>query len=75
MEEDDVGPQDAPICGFDLGPLLSWLNCVPNEPPPVKKTTTRLPPLEGENGKRLLTQPRHEEDVVVGEAVAEGTLT
>ena len=35
--EDDVGPQDAPICGFDLGPLLSWLNCVPNEPPPVKK--------------------------------------
>ena len=35
--EDDVGPQDAPICGFDLGPLLSWLNCVPNEPPPVEK--------------------------------------
>ena len=34
--EDDVGPQDAPICGFDLGPLLSWLNCVPQEPPREK---------------------------------------
>lgn len=35
--EDDVGPQDAPLCGFDLGPLLSWLNCVPQEPPAVTK--------------------------------------
>ena len=49
--EDDVGPQDAPICGFDLGPLLSWLNCVPNEPPPVKKDYDPCDDSWKENGK------------------------
>ena len=46
--EDDVGPQDAPICGFDLGPLLSWLGRVPNEPPPVKKDRDPCTTLEEE---------------------------
>ena len=49
--EDDVGPQDAPICGFDLGPLLSWLNCVPNEPPPVEKAYDPCDDSWKENGK------------------------
>ena len=64
--EDDVGPQDAPICGFDLGPLLSWLNCVPNEPPPVKKDYDPAR-RHGRRTVKARTQPRApKKDVVVG---------
>ena len=29
---DEVGAEDAPVCGINLGPFLSWLNCMPAIP-------------------------------------------